>query len=73
MELTLVEFSKEEVQEKSDQIKKEIGYKPTDVQLIEALESSAKSAFPAMKVMRIAIIKNPRRLLFVLAPINNRY
>jgi len=66
MEITLVEFTQQEQQEKSDQIEKETGHKPTEVQLYQALRRETMSVFPHLEVKEIARTKNTQTLIFVL-------
>lgn len=67
MEITFVEFTLQEQQEKSDEMQSTTGNKPTEVQLYQALQDSTESIFPDLKVRKIARAKETQTLIFIMA------
>jgi len=71
MEITLVEYTQQEQQQRSDEIKSTTGYKPTEVQLYQDLKDSTELLFPGLQVKDIARAKITHTLIFVLEPIEH--
>jgi len=46
MEITFVEFTQQEQQERSDEMQASYGYKPTEVQLYQDLQDAVTANFP---------------------------
>ena len=72
MEITLVEYTKQEQQEKSDEIQSTAGCKPTEVQVYQALQNSTESLLPDLEVKKIARAKDTQTLIFVMAPVGTK-
>lgn len=72
MEITIVEFTKQEQQQRSDEIWSKSGYKPTEVQLYQALQDSTELLFPDLEVKKIARAKESQTLIFVMAPTSTK-
>jgi len=69
MEITLVEFTLEEQQQRSDEIKSTTGYKPTEAKLYQSLKDSIELLFPDLEIKRIARAKVTHTLIFILEPL----
>ena len=70
MEITLVEYTKQEQKERSDEIQSKYGYEPTEVQLYQDLKQSTELLFPGLIVKEIARAKDTKTIIFILASIN---
>jgi len=72
MEITFVEYTQQEQQERSDEMQSSTGNKPTEVQLYQALQNSTESLFPDLEVKRIARAKGTQTLIFIMAPVSTK-